>query len=78
MRHGRGVYKYVGEVEYEGEWVKDIKHGRGRMKDSDGVMIEGTWKNDRLNGLACWGEEGQPVKTVIYKDDMLIDRSIGI
>lgn len=48
-RHGWGMYIYIDQTMYEGEWRHDKKHGEGVWKTVDGIYT-GTFANDKRIG----------------------------
>ena len=41
-----GIFTYVSDDIYEGEWKKGMKHGQGTYIFYDGRIMKGVWEND--------------------------------
>lgn len=40
-------------VQYEGEWVDDVKEGYGTLTYVNGERYEGYWKDDKAHGMCA-------------------------
>jgi hypothetical protein len=48
--HGRGVYRFADDTEYEGGWLEGKRSGFGETKYSDGSKYVGEWLDGYYHG----------------------------
>ena len=51
--HGKGKFIFTEEgMQYEGDYVEDMKEGEGVLRFADGRVYNGSWKRGKMHGLA--------------------------
>src|SRR4051794_12384128 len=70
VRHGHGTYTYAGSaVQYEGDWVCNVKHGRGILRVGREHAAAGTAAGDA--GAAAMGAHS------VYEGDFVHGEMTG-
>lgn len=75
-RHGKGVFIFSDEAQYDGEWVDDVACGFGifQKKDEDTkIVYEGEWKNNVAHGNGKLFQKN----IVVYEGNWLNDVAEG-
>ena len=49
-RERKALIKFKNGIEYEGEWMGNLRDGWGRQKWPDGAIYEGQWENNKAEG----------------------------